>query len=503
MGKDNRIQKLIQEKTGARADVEWLTWQTSDEKIDSMIKEQEYPDFLNGSDATGKLLEAGAYIPLEGYLDDYPNLKNYLTDEQWESLKQKDGHIYFIPPFGVYHGKDMAVIPSGEAFWIQKRVLKWANYPKIVTLDDYFDLIRRYMKENPQTDGEKNIGFEILCEDWRYFCLENPPMFLAGYPNDGCCVVDTKTKKVSVYDTLPEAKQYYSKLSQEYDRGIIDPECFTMSYEQYLEKLASGNVLGMVDQHWQFTSAEQILANEKRTDRMYVPLPITANPSIKGAYLSKTGLNGAKGIGITKDCKDVRAALKFMDDLLDPEIVVLRNWGEKGIDYEVDEKGVFYRTEEQRKKAADKDWKKRNRCPYTYFPHYDGMLKDGINTVIPDEQVGEFQATLNREDRKLLKAYGYDRWIDFLGEQEEIEPWYPLYSVTGQWGNDTDYGKAKEEMDKIKKKWLPQVIIAPYRDFEKEWNGYMSEYRDKVNVKAYEQELEKAVKAAVDTAEGK
>ena len=51
-------------------------------------------------------------------------------------------------------------------------------------------------------------------------------MFLAGYPNDGCAVIDRKTQTAKVYDTIPEAKQYYKKLSSIYEQGVIDPETF-------------------------------------------------------------------------------------------------------------------------------------------------------------------------------------------------------------------------------------------------------------------------------------
>ena len=50
------------------------------------------------------------------------------------------------------------------------------------------------MQANPtMEDGTANIPYTILCDDWRYFCLENAPQFLDGYPNDGCCMVDPET----------------------------------------------------------------------------------------------------------------------------------------------------------------------------------------------------------------------------------------------------------------------------------------------------------------------
>ena len=52
---------------------------------------------------------------------------------------------------------------------------------------------------------KENIPYTILCEDWRYFCLENAPQFLDGYPNDGSCMVDPDTKKVLDYNTSDTA----------------------------------------------------------------------------------------------------------------------------------------------------------------------------------------------------------------------------------------------------------------------------------------------------------
>lgn len=493
ISEDNRIMRKIAEKTGAMADIAWLSGQTAEEYIQTMIRKGEYPDFIDGSSATNLLLEAGVYIPLEDYLDDYPNLKGLFTQQQWNRLRQSDGHIYYIPQFSVEREKITKVQTSDEAFWIQKRVLEWAGYPTVKTLDEYFDLINSYLEANPDADDGETIGFEILCDDWRYFCLENVPMFLAGYPNDGCAIVNPETGEAHVYDTIPEAKQYYQKLSEEYDRGVIDPECFTLSFEQYLNKIASGNVLGMVDQYWQFMGAQTAMQEEGMEERSYVPLGITANEDIEGQYLSPVGLNTGNGLGITVDCDDVEGALQFLDDLLSEEIMVLRYWGEEGIDYEIDENGVFYRTQEQRKRAVDTEWSSKNLCSYSYLPGYGGMLPDGINTVEPSEQPGEYYAILSESDRRILDAYGYEKWTDFLNAAEENSDWYPLYTARNIWPEDTDYGQAKNEMDQVKKEWLPKLIMSPAEEYENLWQEYMEDYEQRVDVEAYEKELTQEV----------
>lgn len=500
--KENRIQDKIAELTGFRAEIEWLGGQTPEEKIDSMIQQGEYPDFINGADASSKLIEAGVLIPLEDYLEDYPDLYNYLTPKQWDSLRKEDGHIYYIPPFGVIKGNNTQTMLSGEAFWIQKRVLEWAGFPEVKTLDEYFDLIASYLKANPQSDGQPNIGFEILCDDWRYFCLENPAMFLAGHPNEGCAIVDEKTQKAEVYDTIPEAKQYYQKLCQMYNQGVIDPETFTLSYSQYVDKLSTGNVLGFVDQYWQIMDAQNSLYAYGREDRTYVPLAITANEEIEGKYnCIENSLNVGSGLGISVDCKDVEGALQFLNDLLKPEIMTLRYWGEEGIDYEVDEQGLFYRTEEQRKNRGNGDWLKENICSYTYFPAYEGMAADGINTVLPAEQPGEYYQTLSDYDKKVLDAYGFQTWKEFLGEETEGGPWFPLYSCVADWPADSDYGQARADMERVKRLWLPKVIMSSETEFEKIWSHYMEAYRDEVDVDAYLEQLNWEIQKRVQEAE--
>mgnify|MGYP002536399688 FL=1 len=191
---DNDMKKKIAEQIGADCEETWLKGQTKDNALNAYIAAGEYPDFISGE---SKLYDAGALIPIDEYWDNYPNIKNYLTEEQWDLFRQADGHIYWIPQFGVSQGQDTEVIHSGEAFWIQTRVLKWADYPEITTVDEYFDLLERYQEANPCLEnGTPNIPFAILCDDWRYFCLENVPQFLDGYPNDGSCIVDPDTLQV-------------------------------------------------------------------------------------------------------------------------------------------------------------------------------------------------------------------------------------------------------------------------------------------------------------------
>ena len=70
---DNEIQKIIEEKTGVRVNETWLTGQTADEAIGTMIAGGEYPDFIDGISGQKQLYDAGALVPLDDYIEKYPN----------------------------------------------------------------------------------------------------------------------------------------------------------------------------------------------------------------------------------------------------------------------------------------------------------------------------------------------------------------------------------------------------------------------------------------------
>ncbi|NRY60474.1 sugar ABC transporter substrate-binding protein [Clostridium beijerinckii] len=497
---NNRLKNVIAEKIGAKINEQWLTGQTAKERIGVMIAGGEYPDIIDGGDGTQALVDAGALIPLEDKIDKYPNIKNFLTPTQWEKLRKEDGHIYFIQQFGQIRNKDTQVQHNDEAFWIQKAVLEWANYPKITTIDQYFDLIEKYKAANPQVNGQPTIGFEVLSDDWRYFCLENPPQFLAGYPNDGKAIIDKSTLTAKNYNTIPEAQKYFKKLNDEYNKGIIDPETFTASYDQYTSKLSTGRVLGMVDQHWEFLTAENSLKQQHLDERTWVPLGLTIDPNVKAQYRAKPAFNAGGGIGISKSCKDVDGALKAINDLLSPDVLTLRYWGEKDKDYKVDDKGLFYRTDEQRENARNQDWVNANMCMYTYLPQYTaGYLDDGINTILPEQQQTEFEATLTDSDKKVLSAYGFKNWTEFLNQvPEENEPWYPIYSACSTWSADQPEQMAMQKMDDIKKQWLPKVIMVKPNEFDSTWSQYQTTLTTQADVKAYEDALTKEVKRRVE-----
>lgn len=477
---DNEIMNIIAEKTGAKLKETWLTGQTDAKAIGTIIAGGEYPDFINGGEAMMSLYDAGVLVPWDDYLEKYPNLKELYTDEEWDNFRQDDGKIYWANVFQNTYGEDRSTTHNDEAFWIQARVLEWAGYPEIKTLDQYFDLLENYADANPTMEnGTENIPYTALCEDWRYFCIENAPQFLDGYPNDGSVIVDTDTMQVVDYNTTPTAKRYFQKLNEEYQKGYVDVEFATQTYDEYIAKLSTGAVLGMCDQWWNFAYNVNDVFKQQGLDEQgcnYVPLGLTIDEGMENRWHNYADtLNNSSGVAVTTSCSDIDAAFKFMNDLLDQEIHDLRYWGVEGEDYLVDENGLYYRTEEMRMQCSDPAYQASHMCNYSYMPQWLGTSRDGKNAMQPDQQASEFLDSLSTPLQKLFDAYGVDSYVDLIGSvEEEPGPWFPMYSYSGSMTTETPGGVAWVKMGEVKHEWLPKVVMAP--DFESTWNEYMTAY---------------------------
>ncbi|WP_044481123.1 type 2 periplasmic-binding domain-containing protein [Paenibacillus antibioticophila] len=491
---DNKIYKLIKEKTGASFKFEFLAGDI-DQKLGVMIAGGDYPDMMTDNQ---KLKAAGAFIPLEDLIEEHaPNLKKHY-EKYWNMMRDpNDNHIYTLPNYGVYNSDPDSTWYSGPAFWIQKDVLAEAGYPRVKTLDQYFDLIKEYKEKHPDIDGTPTIGFEILNYDWRNWGLFNAPQHLIGHPNDGGVVV--KDGVAEIFADKDYAKRYYQKLNEMNAAGVVDKETFTQNYDQYMAKISSGAVLGMFDQHWNFQSAEDALTTQKRFERQYVGLPLVYDESIRDHYKDRPALNLDNGFGITVNASEEQAIriLKLLDTLIQEDWQKIFTWGIEGEDYIVNEEGRFMKTQEQRDAFTDGTWKLANKADAFYgrAPKMQGKFSDG-NSTDAAAQPEEYQAGLEEYDKNFLAQYGFNSYVDFFSEAPENEVAYPAWSV-----DLVDSSEAKivnTKQNELSTKYLPKAILAKPDEFESVWNEYVSEIR-KLSIKAYEDRINEVLQWRRDT----
>ncbi|NMA85062.1 MAG: extracellular solute-binding protein [Epulopiscium sp.] len=491
--KDNKVYKLIEEKLGITFNFEFLVGD-SKQRFGVMIASGEYPDIINGGT---ELINADAFLPLEELIENNaPNLHEHYKP-YWNKIKDPDtGKLYIMPNYGVYNGEYKPTYHYGPAFWIQKEVLADAGYPDISTidtLDEYFALIENYAKKYPEVDGKPTIGFEIISYDWRNFGLLNAPQHLIGKPNEGGVVVDYDTNVAEIFADKDFAKAYYKKLNEINAKGLLDRETFTQNYDQYLAKLSTGRVLGMFDQGWNFGNAKNSLVEQGLDNRTWVPLPVMLDESYVGQdwYADRSVVNVNAGFGISVSAKDPVRIIKMFDALVTEEWQKVLQWGIEGEDYMVDEKGRFYRTEEQRANNKDQTWVLQNRAVplWESSPKMEGFYSDG-NATGSGEQPEEYFAALVEYDKKFLESYGKKTWGQFLSTPRENPVAYPAWQINIIDGSEAKIASTK--LNDLSMKYLPNAILAEPSKFDSVWDEYVKEI-GKLNIKAYEDRINEQI----------
>ncbi|MEW9700830.1 extracellular solute-binding protein [Paenibacillus sp. SI8] len=462
------IGDVIAEKTGIRVHYERVVGEV-EQKLGVMIAGGNYPDLIFGGDKMFLLIDAKAMIPLEDLIEKHaPTLKKMYAP-YWERIKAADGHIYALP-FAVPTGESPKWINA--AFWVQKKVLKEAGYPKITTFDQYVDVLEGYYRRHPkQPDGKETIPFEILTYDSRNFTLTTAMQFLAGGPNDSRAMVNPDTGKLKFYQTEEDiSKRYYGKLNEMFNKGLIDKEAFVMNYDQYLDKLSSGRVLGMFDHSWQFQESQLVLKQMGKFEDMYAPLQLTFDEGMPAEYLEPSTMNYGFGFGISINCKDPVRAIELADFMARDETQLLRYWGIKDKDYKINEQGRFYRTEAQRAFFGEKENRIRSNGDIMYYwPGYTGTLPDG-NSYDPQYQPEEKEAGYSQSDKELLKAYGARTYEDLFSPPNLRRKYFPAWSI-----ELSDQAKVFDhKLNDLNKKYPPQMVVAASKDdFNLIWDEYV------------------------------
>ncbi|GAF63884.1 ABC transporter substrate-binding protein [Bacillus sp. TS-2] len=489
-----RIGKELEEKTGVNFRTEHLVGDLNT-RIGVMVAGGEYPDVIVPDAAIDTLLDSGAFIPLNDLLEEHGQNLLEMYSDYLDMITHDDGNIYYLP-FGPTINEYVPApnIDQG-AFWIQRGILKEAGFPKLKTLDEYFELIEDYAADNPQIDGMNTIPFTGLTYDWRFFAFSNTPNHLAGYPNDGEVMIDMETHEATVYANSEHTKRYLQKLNELNAKGLLDREMFVANYDEYLAKLTSGRVLGFFDYGWQFGDARNALRDAGNPDREYMALPIVFDESIDDQYLDPPAFTQNRGIGITVNAENPERIVQFWNELITEEMQRKVMWGYEDEHYSVEDDGSFYRTPEQIQLTENQDHREEvgMRTFEWSWPRVNGTFSDG-NPVEPGRQPAVAQASYTEGDREYLEAYDIETFAQLFTPPHE-RPWFPAWSANIEQGSSVQI--FEERTDELKRRHYARIVLADPSDFEAEWEDFLTEY-SKHDVEAYEEFFTDVAQSRVD-----
>lgn len=451
------------------------------EQLTLMIADRSYPDFVFSRSNLSKFLEAEAFIDLAPLIEQYgPNIKK-LYGTSFDTHYDEDGHIHYL---GQDFVNELPLDPE-VGFEIQLAVLEEQGYPEIKTLEQYAEAIRTYKAAHPEIDGQPTIGITLTCgEGWRWFItLGNPAGFATGAADDGQYYVDPETMETIFRFTLPEHREYFRWLNGLYNEGLLDPDSFTQTHDEYLQKISSGVVLGLMDADWSIEEATDVLHSEGKSERAYAFLPVTMSEGIKYPIYRQPVYMASNGVGITDNCEDPVRAIQFLDYLARVEIQVMTNWGFEGEHWEVREGKRQWTAAEVEKQLADSDGHTietgMGLLSYPYPCYGSGVYDEDGLSIMPFTEDAKI-ATYQEPTRKALEAYGVKMWRDLYPQADELyfPPWGAAWYIQDALDPASEIGQIQTRCNDLTAEYLMRAVAAPAAEFDAIWEEYQQRLQE-------------------------
>jgi len=478
----DEIGKVITEKTGVTLEAEFAVGDAV-QKSALIATSGKYPDIISAKTSISKFVDAGAVIDLTDLIEEHaPNLKKLFGD-QINRLRYSndDPSIYVIP---TYDGVGNTAFDATGGFGLQHRVVKELGYPEIRTVEDFENALKQYLAKHPTDEnGNKNIGLSLNADDWyMYISVTNPAFFATGAPDDGEYFIDKETYEATYHYLRPEEKEYFRWLNHMNAEGLLDPDSFVQKYDQYKAKIASGRVLGLIDQEWSYADGEKALKAEGKFDYTYGHYPVTLSEEFKETSFWPTGFMAGNGIAISATNPDPERTIKFLDYLASDEGQVLLNWGIEGTHYTVDESGkrtMLPEVNDRRVNDAANFQKETGIGNYTLLSgRYGDGVKDPSGNYYTLKFPEQILADYNEAEKETLAAYGATMWKDLFPKEDEFEEraYGAAWNITIP--SDNDLTVLDERLKTITWKMIPQAVLAQPEDFDKVWDDYVKQLED-------------------------
>ncbi|CAH0117905.1 hypothetical protein PAE9249_00370 [Paenibacillus sp. CECT 9249] len=357
----------------------------AEKKLQTMIVAGQLPDIIwteRGADVE-RLREAGMLVPLDDYMEKYPNLKKWLGEDTLKMLRSEDGKLYQFPNW--YTNQ-----PNGNAgYAVNKKIYKELGSPKLETTDDLYNYLKLVKEKYPNvipfetTTAKEGNGIDQL---YSAFKENNRSYTRHFFVPDG-----DKMTSIFLDEPFREATVYAAKLFRE---KLMTQDAFTQTEDKITEKVMNGRVAVLASSDpMKFAMPADAELSKKDPDAGYFMIwPIykeglDKNKIYPGSY-NVLGWNVAV---ITTSAKDPEAVFAFLDWYTGPEGQTLLMWGPEGRFWDGwEEDGITPKFTE--KYVTEKDELAKLQGETTNITWVG-------NTVYVDNVKTKYESTLDENDR--------------------------------------------------------------------------------------------------------
>lgn len=295
-------------------------------KLQKMIASKQLPDMIWGDRDYDleRMREEHLLVPLDEYIDKYPNLKQWAGEKILNLLRSPDGKIYYFPNY--YTNR-----PYGNAgYVINKKIYRELGSPKLETTDDLYLYLKavklNYPDVVPFETGQANDGHGI---DQLFSAFKERNL---GYTR--LYAVPEGDHMVSIYkdEAFRESALFVAKLMRE---GLISFEAMIQTEDQVSEKLLNGKaaVYASANPMLNVMRADEELRKADPNDGYMFIDPIYKDGLDRSKiYPGTYNILGWNVAAITTGAKHPEAIFAMLDWMTGPEGSAVQMWGPPGPD---------------------------------------------------------------------------------------------------------------------------------------------------------------------------
>ncbi|UQZ82415.1 Lipoprotein LipO precursor [Paenibacillus konkukensis] len=321
---DNPSLKYIEDRLGIRLNLTAATPDIYKEKVKVAVASGDIPDAFAWTDMDDfivKLIKSGVIVPLDKYIDEYPNLKK----EKPLFLTKYQGSIYGLS--SVRNPIASQDIPLIRQDWLDNLGLKAPQ-----TLDELYEVAKAFTKNDPDKNGKQDTYGLQLGNMAAGISIRGATGITQAFGLKNFWVKQGD-KVVPRFET-DAFKQYLAWMNKAFSEGLIDPD-FAVSDgptadSKFVRKGQAGIMFNFMTRVYDFeTNYQKTNPNAK-----LVPLEAIKGPNGERGI---TGRVDRGGIFVSKkaadDPKKMKKIMEWLDYGASEEGGIFWNYGVEGVHY--------------------------------------------------------------------------------------------------------------------------------------------------------------------------
>lgn len=349
---DTPVLKKIEELIGVRIEFIPLSADSAEQKINTVFASGDMPDCMNLSISKINRYGSKAFIALDDYIENsMPNVKKLADADYRMAIMNLDGHIYGIPLYGI-NRINKGLVMRGD-------LLEKYNLEKPKTIAEFENVLRIFKQNDPDSIP---LGVQ---PSFRGTLL---PVYQPAFGLHCDTALSIIDGKMVLNATTENYKELISWMAKLYADGLLDQEYIVRSLASWEENIGLQKMLSFTG----YLTRSDMLNNTalKDTGAYLTCIPPLEGPNGDKGAPSFSLVNTNYNTAITKSCKNVDAAVKYIDFLFSDEGRILTSWGIEGVHHIVNEKGERELVDEYKAALSDYSVAAKIGINQQMFPRY-------------------------------------------------------------------------------------------------------------------------------------